>query len=432
MGSSARREGSLRDWCLRNRKFLPAASSAQAAPTDSAAGLYDVRPLSRRRRARPQQPIQAGLLRLRQVPTQELSHPIHTVGWQGKDPNLRRIVEVSVRRAVVHLVAPKRGELSLSDALLPAAPDVFRFLANHVEAGLSDPSAVAAQFVVAGDERTPALVDGILADPESLVRASQALARHLNTVVGADGRISDGALVVALCEGLDGGSSVQFVSILKLDPGSAYRPVRARQPDGSTLISLERQHGILPTNRERLQKAAFIRADEAGEEYRLLALDRQTATEPAQFFVARFLGAEDVLDPTQRTLRLYRSLLEARNEVAPQLTAAQLAAFERIVDGTMARTAVNVDELVETLPVPDEARARVETIIGRALPDREFDLDADRAQRLVRKRKFKGDNNLQLSVPSEFYDQMVEVTDVPGSNPPVREVRIRTRRWQEK
>lgn len=92
---------------------------------------------------------------------------------------------------------------------------------------------------------------------------------------------------------------------------------------------------------------------------------------------------------------------------------------------------MNLDEVVAALPVPSPIRSRIDETISSPIPDREFDLDPGIASRLVRKRRFEADYGVRVVVPAEFYDQMVRVDDVPGSEPRLRRVIIEIQKWQE-
>lgn len=249
-------------------------------------------------------------------------------------------------------------------------------------------------------------------------------------MVRQDSRISDGALIVALCQATSDAGSVALLSLLKLDPAAGFRTEEATL-DGKRVVRLVVEDDILPSVRERLQKAAFVVPDGTGFDYRLLVVDKQVAPE-AQWFISDYLGAEAILGPRERTDRLYDAFKKARNEVEPDLSATRLVALERALDGALAATHVNLDALIPTLPVPEDIRTRIDARVSQELPDREFALDPEFGRSLVRRVIYEGDNSLRLSVPEEFFDQMVDVDDVEGEDPPLRLVTIKTRTWRKK
>lgn len=344
---------------------------------------------------------------------------------------MRDIQNVTISRAIAHLVLPRQARLVLSDSELGRQAAVLDYLAGHVRRALDDPQAGAADFVTVGPDQASGLCDRLLGARPHFVDLSRRLASRLYDVTEGDDRISDAALIILLCEGrLPDGPMMQFVGILKLDPGDAFRPVE-RKSRGKVAIELEMEEDILPRN-ERVQKAAFVRPKEPSVEYRILLVDRQTEKPAARFFRADFLGADFILDAKARTERLHRSLQRARNIVAPELPAKELAALDQVLAGAQVATRVNLDDLVPSLPVPEPVQAQIDEIVSAALPDREFDLDPAVAERLVKRRTFEADNSLRVSVPAEFFEEMVRIEDVPNTDPPKRRVIIETQTWRER
>lgn len=343
---------------------------------------------------------------------------------------MRDLQEIRIHRAIVHLVLPRHDRLVLSAAELQRDPPVETYLSRHVQRGLSDAQARAANFVVLGADRASGICDRLLGSRPRFVELSQQLAQRLYNVTEGDDRISDATLAVLLCEGAtehDGNQS--FLALLKLDPSDAFRPVE-RRSRGQVTVQLALEENVLARN-ERVQKAAFVRPDDPSEEFRILLVDRQTEEPAARFFTVDFLGAELVLGPQERTRRLHRSLRQARNEVAPELNAKDLAALDQVIAGAQVSAKVNLDDLVETLPVRSSIRERVDEVLSRDLPDREFDLDPELAGRLVKRRTFVADNNLRISVPAEFVEEMLDVKDIPNTDPPKRRITIETQTWSE-
>jgi hypothetical protein len=346
---------------------------------------------------------------------------------------VRDLQKIAVARGVVHLVAPRSAGLVLSEGELPLGGGVADFLAGHVDQGLRDPQASAANFAVHDEDRAFGLCDRLLAPEPPIIEISQRLATQLYGIMQRDERVSDGTFAVLLCDAVEaGGTQQRFVALVKLDPSEAYRTVEGMDPAGRQILRLEVESDILPTVRERLQKCAFVCPADPALEYRMLVVDRQRGPGVvSRFFIADFLGAESFLDPAERTARLYRSLRQARNEVADELDAGELVALDDIIGGTVVTRSVNLDDLVGALPLREEVRQRIDEIVSRSLPDRQFDLDREVVQRFVRRRTFEGDNGLRLSVPAEFFEQMISPADAPGTDPGLRRFIIETRKWKE-
>lgn len=337
---------------------------------------------------------------------------------------MRDYTQVQVLRGAVHIVNPRAGRLSLSEAELELPPDVSSFLGGHVTQGLGDPQASAARFVVSETGRAGDLCRQLLRAGEDFTSMSSALAQLLYSSSLGDNRISDGTLCVVLCRA----ERRRFVSLLKLEPSDAYRTDET-DVDGLRRISLALAPDILPSVRERIQKAAFVRTTR-GADYHMLLVDRQRAGEVvSRFFVQDFLGAELFLDDVRRTEAFYKAVVNAQNEVSADLTPEEVPLLRRYVNGQVVADHANVPTFVQGLPVRDEIRDRFRERIAAALPDQDFRIDSGITSRLVRYTRYQGDNGLTVRIPAQFHDDLVSMTP-PGPDG-YWDIRIRTQKWQQ-
>lgn len=348
---------------------------------------------------------------------------------------MRAYRDIGINRAAVHIVAPRRGILHTSNAEIELLDGVRDFLTAHVTQGLVDPKALAANFRVTGPERTEGICRKIIDSGSEFVARSSALAKRLydasTTPEGSDTRVSDGTLVVARCSATDASDqAVSFVGLLKLDPDDAFRAEEGTDPEGRPVVKLVTQSNILPTPRERLQKAAFVRA--AGAQFDALVVDRQRRGEVVSlFFLDGFLGLEHVYDARERTNMLYRSLIRTFDAVKDQLSRTQYGRLDQFIQGQVVGGHVSVDAIVEGMPARQSIKTQFESALLQALPDREFDTDSETAEKLVRRRRFRGDNGLLLTVPSLFFRDMVQV-EPPSETGGEYTITVRTKEWSER
>lgn len=350
---------------------------------------------------------------------------------------MRAFQDIEIVRGVTHVVAPRDSAqgLRLSEAELPLGGGVGDILGAHVAAGISDVQATAAKFTVRRDDRACGAFTRLVGQRPRLIVSSKQLASALYEIAEQDERVTDGTLTVLLCKAINADRTVvRFPAILKLDPSATLRTVTDTDPaTGKAWIRYEVDPNSLPSKNERVQKCAFVQVVDTAAEYEMLVVDRQRRGETvSKFWMRDFLGAETVLDAPERTKRLYRSLRAARNQVEQDLDADHLAALDQVIDGAVVQTTVNLDTLVAALPVPEEVRERIDATVSRSLPDREFDLDSAVAAQFVRRRKYRADNGLRISVNSEHIG-MLNVQDLePGDEETrLRLVSFETRTWQE-
>lgn len=352
---------------------------------------------------------------------------------------VRDLHEVEVVRGVTHIVAPHdpMQGLRLSEAELPLGGGVGEILAAHVTRGLADGQAKAARFADRRDERAFGAFTRLLGQRPPLVDVSKRLATALHAIVEQDDRVSDGNLAVLACRAVGSGgngNTVRFSAVLKLDPSATLKAVSDADPaTGKPRIRYEVDPNSLPSKNERVQKCAFVQTVDAAAAFEMLVVDRQRRGEAiSQFWMRDFLGAEPVLDAPERTRRLYRSLKAARNEVEQDLDADDLAALDQMIDGAVVQASVDLDNLVEALPVPAPIRERINATVSRSLPDRQFDLDPAVARQFVRRRAYRADNDLRISVRAEFMEMLVvEDLEAGDDDTRLRRVSFETRTWKE-
>lgn len=153
----------------------------------------------------------------------------------------------------------------------------------------------------------------------------------------------------------------------------------------------------------------------------------------ARFFAEDFLGAELALDARERTERLYKSLVIAHNQLRQHLEPEENEALGQAIAGTVAAAHINFDDWLEALPLPEERKREIDDVVSPRLPDREFEIDTTVAQKLTRKRRFRGDDDLVVEVSAREFENIirsVERIEDPGE-PPYYRIVIHTEKWDE-
>lgn len=336
---------------------------------------------------------------------------------------MRDYTNIIVVAAAIHIVAPREGRLTLTHALLDIDEGVADFLAHHVQRGLGDAKAAAADFIGSAPNHAGPIARAALDGSRDLLAASRELAKKLYEATEEDERVSDGTLAVLSCTGDE---DKPFIALLKLDPSDQFSAVIDQDDAGNDMVRLEVRSDVLPSVRERVQKSAFIQP--IGGEYDMLLVDRQRrGTTVSKFFIRDFLLAELTFDARARTEELVRTLYHTENEVAVHLDADQARRLHRYLDGQVMGTSVNTNNLVDGLPVPEDLKVPFRRRLDEHLPDREFDIDDDTVRRLQRRYTFRGDNDLAVSARADAWDDMVDASYLEGEG--IWEITLRTREW---
>ncbi|HZS90170.1 MAG TPA: nucleoid-associated protein [Chloroflexota bacterium] len=351
---------------------------------------------------------------------------------------MRYATDIEVERAIVHIVDPRQRPV-LSERALPleANARLATYFADHIGASLRDSIARAARFVDLDTGIAATLCAGVFADRTCFVEVSRKLAIHLHDIVNGDGRIAAGDLAVCIYRARDGSGVADYLALLKIDPSEVLLHKTVHDDQGNLYVDFDFQANVLPTARERLQKCAFVRPLRPRPPYDMMVLDRQSgpgkADPVARFFMDAFLGAGLALDAQQRTDLLYRGLVSAQNRLRVRLSPGQNETLRGAIEQAIASQSINVDRWLEALPLPRADKEEIDRIVSRDLPDREFEIDAAYTQRLVARRRFRGDYDLRVTVQADHAGRVIRsVTrkDEAG-RPPYYEVVIHTETWDE-
>jgi len=341
---------------------------------------------------------------------------------------------ITLGDVIVHMLDPRGAGLTRSQRTLPLSEELADYFAAHVRNSLEDGSAKAATFKAIEDDAVSGVCDGLLKGDIGLVPGSRTLARRLYDIMAKDRRISAGDLVVCFYQAAN--YPDRCLALLKIDPSRVFRHTTLTDDEGRRYVGFEVEEEAMPTTRERLQKCAFVQPLEPRPDYDMLLLDRQAgmARDVAKFFADDFLGADLTFDARARTRILYGSVVSARNQLSDVISRDEQAALDRAIQGAMASDRVDVDAWIDGLPLPQEAKERIETVVAKNLPDRKFDLDKSAAKSLTKRRRFRGDDGLKVEMETGAYRRLVHdvelVEDDPG-RPPYHRVVIHTERWEE-
>jgi hypothetical protein len=326
---------------------------------------------------------------------------------------MRDALDVHVERAIVHVVnhREKKPVCSQADLPLQSEPEFQKYLDDQVKNVLSDSETRAAKFVPEGDSTSASLCYDILGGKRQLVDASQQLAQRLFDAMGTDARIAPGSLIVCLYTATNHRAK-RFLALIKIDPSEALVQKIARDPRGRRIVSFSISADVMPTARERLQKAALIQPKRRENDYDLLLLDRQVAKAAANFFAKGFLNAAPALDASARTERFYIGAQIAYNRLTQPpslLTPEQADVLRQQIDAALRTETIDVTDWIDNLILPVEAKSVIKEEITRQLPaDRQFDVDAEYAQKkLIHKYRFRGDLGVLLEVEAEHYEKVI-------------------------
>jgi len=329
---------------------------------------------------------------------------------------MRNATNVKVRRAIAHVVDNREEEPILSAAELPLTESkpLSEYFSSQVVNALHDAQTGSAIFSTDAEQAAAKQCFRILKDGDSFIPASQELARLLYAAMGADKRIAPGSLAVCTYTA-DNYPGVSFLALIKIDPARALVQKIGRR-DGKRVVSYDVNDLVMPTAREKLHKAALIPPPARGKSFDLLLLDRQVSSVAADFFAYKFLNSVPASEPREMTNDFYIGALNAYNKlVAAPVKGTVHVPVEKAeglrdhIEVALQSPAVDLDDWVTKLPLPEEAKIVVREEIEKKLPEQNqviIEQDYARAT-LLKKKRFRGDLGVLFEVESEHYRDVV-------------------------
>ncbi|MBW4696319.1 MAG: nucleoid-associated protein [Aphanocapsa lilacina HA4352-LM1] len=352
--------------------------------------------------------------------------------------------EVRVQQLVIHVVDPHRDNVVFSerDVPLDGADRLVEYFGHHIRNSLQDPVAGAGRFEADNSCPTFALCRAMLHEGLDLIGGSGKLAGQLAEIIRRNRSISPGVLVAGFYTDSGRPEVPRFLALLKMDPSQVFRHVVEREAaTGRRYVRLALESDVLPSEREKLQKCAFVQPLEPRHaEYDMLLLDRQTRVPTevpvAKFFVEGLLGAKLALDARGRTDRLFKGLMGAYNDLKSILPPGQGEQLRQAVDAAVRQSTIDLEDWLESLPLAEEHRRSIDRhLAGQHLNERTFDIDRTYGRSLLKKRVFRGDHSLRVEVSADpdKAQQVIQSTErieIPGTLPYYRVV-LHTERWDE-
>jgi len=333
---------------------------------------------------------------------------------------MRDAGEIHVERAIVHIVDHRKPQLVLSEADLDLQGNgpLRDYFGGQVANALADGRTHPARFNPEGSQAAKDECLRILKRPSSLVASSQKLAHLLFEAMGTDQRITPGSLAVCVYRAKNY-PNARFLALIKLDPGEVLRQ-KITHVEGKKVVTFEVEPNVMPSTRERLQKAALIAPEGLNESFDLLLLDVQTPG-TAAFFTVTFLNTTKAFDAETATEGLFVAVQNARNILAndpPEgvdpIDAEESFAIEHILEAELVQPESVISEFIARLPVKSEAqRDVIRDEVEKQLPgETQVAIAPGFAQeKLLIKRKLRGDFGVRFEVLAQHYDQVVLSVD---------------------
>jgi len=319
--------------------------------------------------------------------------------------------DVTVQQAIVHITdrnkpAPLYSEIDLD---LVAHAALRNYFTGQVRNALEDETN-AASFATAGAHDARDACNRILERQEELIPASQQLAQLLHAAMGTHHRTVSGLLAVCVYSQVSDRTESRHLALIKLDPGSGLVQ-KVEKQRGKQLITFDVLDNVMPTTREKLQKAALL-PPPGSEKYDLLLLDRQTPEVAAAFWAEAFLNAKLIVDGKLGARTLRDVSYRASDDMAKRglVTAAEAEAVKEHTDVVLQTPRVKRSAFVQGLPISKEAKSVVAAELEKKFGGtKTIPIDTEYAkEKLTKITRYRGAYSFRLEVESEHWDDVVK------------------------
>lgn len=323
---------------------------------------------------------------------------------------MKQLESVKIQSAIVHLVDSVKSELTLSSRSLAVGKgsDLAEYFQDHIKNSLSNPSARTATF--ASESLFEPIAKKAISSPSKFIETSKEIATHLYE--SSDKRISSGAVAICLYSSPQEPKVTRFLAVLKLDPADGFHPVEKTDAKGDVWVEFKKVKDVVPSKNEKLLKCAFIRPrpKNVAMDYDMVVLDRQSAgktSEPAKFFMQKFLGAEHFGDASDMTKKFYSTGVKTVEMLRPALGNQKAENIRKSIDAALTGKKVDIAQWVGNLSIAQASKDTITEALSNVIPDGSFDVDENVAKAMVKKRSFRA-HGFQMSIDADEYDDIVK------------------------
>lgn len=314
-----------------------------------------------------------------------------------------------ITQAILHILDKNSGNLLLSQRELPLEnPAITEYITKIVEKSLkSDPRV----GQLAPDEP---LLGYVTDESLSFLEKSQQLADKLFTLISpAEDIPSADYLFLSGTNDAGGG----LFAIIRLDYSSKYTHFLDYDND-QVMNTVLQNHAILPNPNQKPSEAFIL--DTSNGRYQLIEKKYLIEGQKVAYFSEQFLeisvptSTQDHLKEIKKTITHVAKKYDEENYVA--LASTQQAIFTQLEEGDEIDAGAIFDTVFKDKPLAREAAHQA--IAEERVPEKIAVTNVPKYERKYSKQKFKLDNGIEITIPSEVYENkdMVEFINNPDGS----------------
>lgn len=334
-------------------------------------------------------------------------------------------MDISIDKAVIHVLNREIDNPVLNDYELELTPDVYTFLEKHITKSLADENARKGVFN-RGRNIIKEVSEKMFLESEYFIEGSKEIANQLFRAMKTNTNITSTDMIICLFQT----SQEKNIAILKMDYNTTFNH-DVEVVENRFKISIKRQDISLPSTNQKIQKSAFIRECKGDEEYNLIILDNQMSSKNkeesvAQFFLETFLDSELIIDDRVRT-QIFKNETEKWIQ-KKEKEGETLGENVRNIVNTIVHEQDEIDikavsnELFEDRHFLKEDY--IKNLEEKGLVETKFEIDKEWVEKKLARIKLKTQNDVEISMGYDVFNN-IEMFEIVSNSDGSRSIVIK-------
>lgn len=303
-----------------------------------------------------------------------------------------KIRDIIIKEVVLHVLDNSLSEPVLNNYKMELNEELYKFVLGHIERILKDDNLKYALFK-SKDSEVKKLSQDFLNGMTDIVSTSKGIAEQLFETMKNDLNISSGDLLIVSFDTEYG----PMLGIIKLDYIKQY----THKIDSNIGIKIMSIATGLPATK-KVQKAAFIKPINHGQDYNLLVLDKMAKDTDNNDFLNKFLGCNLINNDRDKT-RAFMDAVEIWTRSNLQGQAAKAEELRSSIKNQLeSNDEIDIYDLAtEVLPFGDTQKSFIAYMQQNELEN--IKVDKEYLEKKLSKLKIKISSDIDLNITEEAY-----------------------------
>lgn len=314
------------------------------------------------------------------------------------------IKQVNINEAVVHILNNNSEEPVLNEYKLRLDDECYKYILKHIEKCLKDEELKYAKF---NEDKNivKKVSQEYLNRQNDLLDVSKELARQLFMLMKGNDNISSCDLMIVSISTEYG----PMLAILKMDYIKNYIHV-VNMVDDKVGIDIVPECTGLPSGGKKIQKCAFIKPIRENQEFNLMLIDKQSKSKSSEeygfnYFINKYLGCsvvENERDSTKNFVQATEKWVKFNLNENAEISAKIIREVNKVLKE---KDTIDIKEVSnEIFGENEDVKLNYKGFIAEHGVKDKICVDKEWVDKKIRKIKIKLDNNIDLYIDEDTYN----------------------------